>query len=161
MTETTKSQIYELSGVDIHGVWSLTAYYIIAYTVDRTKQLLLSLDNYTEASWHILLKSAGERLDEVFNPGPEWADKSAPGMAVEIYMVIPWDKLSLKTIKEFYDMVNGRVVFRIKNQAHVPSRADMLVHGADFRIRGAPNPEFTVGTQRLNLSLIPFYEWVP
>lgn len=155
------SQLNELSGVDIHAIWSSTAYYIIAYSVDRTKQILLSLDNYTEAAWHTLLESAGERLDELFNPGPDWADKNAPGKAVEIYMLLPFDKLSKQTIQEFYEMVNRRVVFRIKNQAHIPLTAPPLVHGADFHIQGAPTPSISVGATPLKLSLAPFYEWDP
>lgn len=152
------SQLNKLSGVDIHTAWSSTAYYIIAYSVDRTEQLLLSLDNYTEVSWYTLLKSAGDHLDELFNPGPDWADKNAPGKAVEIYMLLPFDKLSKKTIKEFYEMINGRVVFRIKNQAHIPLTAPPLVHGAEFQIRGAPHPSISVGATILQLSLAPFYE---
>jgi hypothetical protein len=153
------SQHKEQSGIDIRAVWSSTAYYVVAYTVDRTKQILLSLDNYTEEAWHTLLESAGERLDELFNPGPEPVDKIAPGKAVEIYMLLPWAKLSKQTIKEFYEMVNGRVVFRIKNQAHIPHQDPPLVHGSEFLIQGAPNPSISVGARPLNLSLIAFYEW--
>ena len=161
MTENTTSQFYEKSGVDIRVAWNAITIYIVAYTVDRTQQVLLSIKPYTEESWHMLLTTAGERFDELFNPGPAWADKTMPGKAVEIYLLLPWDNITKKTLKEFYQMINSRVLFRIKNQAHIPTGTTLLVFGSDFYIKGAPDPDISVGANRLYMSNVPFYEWSP
>jgi len=137
-------------------VYSSTAYYIVAYTTDKTKQLLLSLDHSTELAWHSFLASAAERLDEYLNPGPAWADKSDAGSAVEIYLLLSWDLLSVKKIDEFYKMIGARVVFRIVNQCHIPLQSP-FVHGAPFRLHAAANPRCVIGARPVALEKAPFY----
>ena len=128
----------DLTGIHIRTVYRLTAYYLIACSSDRTKQLLLSLDHSTEPDWQIFLESVAQRLDEYFNPGPGWANKRQPGKAVEVLLMIPKDKLSDKIKDEFYGMMNKRVLFYISKQRlvrhSIPSQVGKLLH-----LSGAPN----------------------
>lgn len=153
--DTSPNYTY-LTGLDIQTPFSPTASYIIAYTADRTKQVLISIElsPYSDASWRTILTHISERLDEDLTPGAD--EKHNPGKAVQIYLLVPEARATKATVNEFYKMTNGRVLFRIANQSHTGSWGAPFESGVGFRLRGAPDPGFHVGETLLNLHHLPF-----